>query len=84
MSEIAELLLRNTAHPRHRFLALDFGIEQVLGSCTGGLRGHRQITDAWLLTLAMRNQVKLVTFDGTIAQLLATSEERQQHLHLPA
>lgn len=82
VSEIAELL-RNTAHPQHRFLALDFGIEQVLGSCTGGLRGHRQITDAWLLTRAMRNQVKLVTFDGTIA-LLATTEERQQHLHLPA
>ena len=56
----------------------------MLGSCTGGLRGHRQITDAWLLTLAMRNQVKLVTFDGGIAQLLATTEERAQHLHLPA
>jgi uncharacterized protein len=84
VNEIAEALLRNTAHPRHRFLSLDFGIEQVLGSCTGGVRGHRQITDAWLLTLAMRHRVKLVTFDSGIAQLLATVEEREQHLHLPA
>lgn len=84
VSEIAEVLLRNTAHPRHRFLALDFGIEQVLGCCTGGLRGHRQITDAWLLTLAVRNEARLVTFDSGIAQLLATAAERERHLHLPA
>ena len=84
VGEIAEVLLRNTAHSRHRFLSIDFGIEQVLGACTGGLRGHRQITDAWLLTLAMHNRVKLVTFDSGIAQLLATAGERAQHLHLPA
>lgn len=84
VSEIAEVLLRNTAHPRHRFLALDFGIEQVLGCCTGGLRGHRQITDAWLLTLAVRNEARLVTFDSGIAQLLATAAERERHFHLPA
>ncbi|MEJ7685727.1 MAG: TA system VapC family ribonuclease toxin [Variovorax sp.] len=84
MNEIAELLLRNMAHLRHRFLPLDFGIEQVLGCCTGGLRGHRQITDAWLVTLAARHDVKLVTFDDGIAQLFATDAERERHLHKPA
>ncbi|MDM0068707.1 TA system VapC family ribonuclease toxin [Variovorax sp. J31P207] len=83
IGEIAEVLLRNTAHPKHRFLALDFGIEQVLGCCTGGLRGHRQITDAWLLTLAMRHGARLLTFDGGIAQLLATAPERQRHIKIP-
>jgi hypothetical protein len=84
ISEIAEVLLRNTAHPHHRFLPLDFGIEHLLGICTGGLRGHRQVTDAWLVTLAIRNRVKLVTFDGGIGHLLATDEERERHLHTPA
>ena len=84
VNDVAELLLRNTADPRHRLLSLDFGFEQVLGCCTGGLRGHRQVTDAWLLTLAVRNEVKLVTFDGGIARLLATANEREQHLHQPA
>jgi hypothetical protein len=37
------------AHPRHRLLALDFGFDAVLSTCTGGLLGHRQVTDAWLL-----------------------------------
>lgn len=83
ISEIAEVLLRNTAHPKHSFMALDFGIEQVLGCCTGGLRGHRQITDAWLLTLATRHGARLLTFDGVIAQLLATVAERQRHIKIP-
>lgn len=80
MADIAELLLRNVAHPRHRFLALDFGIDEVMGWCSGGLLGHRQVTDAWLLALAIRHEVKLVTFDGGIRQLLATEPERQRHL----
>lgn len=83
VAEVADLLLRNTAHPKHRFLPLDFGFEQVLGCCTGGLLGHRQITDAYLLTLALRNGLRLVTFDGGIGQLLATAQERDRHLQRP-
>lgn len=84
ISDVAELLLRNTAHPHHVFLALDFGFEQVLGSCTGGLHGHRHVTDAYLLTLAMHNKAKLLTFDGGLPQLLASPQERQKHITLLA
>ncbi len=78
--QVAELLLRSTAHPKHRLLPLDFGLEQVLGCCTGGLLGHRQITDAYLLTAAARHDGALVTFDGSVASLLATEAERKQRL----
>lgn len=54
-------------HPKHRLLPLDFGFEEVMGWCTGGLLGHRQVTDAWLLALAIRHKVK---------------QERQQHLSI--
>ena len=80
VAEVAELLLRNVGHPKHQFLPLDFGIEQVLGACTGGLMGHRQITDAYLLTLAIQHQRRLLTFDQGISQLLATPAERSRHL----
>ena len=80
VSQVAELLLRNTAHAHHRLLAMDFGFEQVLGCCTGGLLGHRQITDAYLLTTAARHHARLVTFDSGIRQLLATEPEREQLL----
>ncbi|MEO8249148.1 MAG: TA system VapC family ribonuclease toxin [Burkholderiales bacterium] len=83
VSDVAGLLLRNTAHPGHSFLAMDFGFEEVLGCCTGGLVGHRQITDAYLLTTAIVHEVKLVTLDTGIAQLLATASEREQYLHRP-
>jgi hypothetical protein len=82
IADIAELLFVNIDHPKHRFLALDFGFEHVMGSCTGGILGHRQITDAWLLAAAIRHRVKLLTFDTGIKQLLATDAERRRHLAL--
>jgi predicted nucleic acid-binding protein len=82
VAEVAELLLRNTQHKRHRLLTLDFGFAEVLGCCSGGLFGHRQITDAYLLTQAIRSSARLLTFDGGVAQLLATPEERKQHLRV--
>ena len=80
VGEVAELLLRNTAHPKHRLLALDFGFAEVWAACTGGILGHRQITDAFLLTAAIRNRMKLLTFDSGIEQLLASTQERRRHM----
>lgn len=74
------LLLRNTAHPKHALVPLDFDFADVMAVCTGGLLGHRQITDAWLVTAAVRGGMKLVTFDTDITQLLASPRERDQHV----
>lgn len=82
ISEVAELLLRNTQHPKHRLAPLDFGFADVLSACSGGILGHRQVTDAWLLSAAMRSGMKLLTFDAGISQLLATAQERARHLAL--
>jgi toxin-antitoxin system PIN domain toxin len=82
IGEVAELLLRNTAHPQHPLVALDFGFADVLGACTGGILGHRQIIDAWLLTAAVRSGMKLLTFDAGITRLLANAHERTKHLTL--
>jgi toxin-antitoxin system PIN domain toxin len=79
---IADILIRSTQHPRHRFLALDFSLDVVQATCTGELVGHRQITDAYLLTLAIRNGFKLATFDAALSHLLATQAERDQHIEL--
>jgi hypothetical protein len=38
------------------------------------------VTDVWLLTAAVRSGMRLVTFDGGIARLLATARERDKHL----
>ena len=80
VSEVAELLLRNTGHAKHRLVPLDFGFAEVWAACTGGILGHRQITDAWLLTAAIRSGMKLLTFDAGIEHLLANAQERSKHL----
>ncbi len=83
IDDAAELLARNTAHAAHRFLPMNFGFDEVARCCTGRLLGHRQITDAYLLTLAIRHDIALVTFDTGIAQLLADPAERARHLVQP-
>lgn len=78
--EAAQLLTLNLAHRHHSFFALDMQIAQVAALCTGGLIGHRQVTDAYLLALAVKRQCKLVTFDSGMRQLLATEAERDAHI----
>lgn len=82
VAEVAELLLRNTSHPKHRLASMDFGFADVMEVCTGGILGHRQITDAWLLTAAVRGKMRLLTFDKGIAQLLAAPRDRERHVTL--
>lgn len=84
VGEVAELLMRNVAHARHELVALDFGFEEVLGCCSGGVVGHRQIADAYQLTAAVRRRIRLLTFDAGIRQLLATDAERDRHVTLLA
>jgi predicted nucleic acid-binding protein len=52
------------AHAAHRFIADDVSI---CDSDVPRLAGHRQVTDAHLLTLARRQGMPLVTFDGGLA-----------------
>ncbi|KAA1245032.1 PIN domain-containing protein [Mycobacterium simiae] len=50
----------------HRFLSDDVSL---VDDDVPTIFGHRQVTDAHLLTLARRRGVRLVTFDGAIATL---------------
>jgi hypothetical protein len=66
----------NTAHAKHHDLNADLDMQAVQIACAGGLLGHKQITNAWLLATAIRHKTKRVTFDAGIASLLATPAER--------
>ena len=82
LAELADLLADNTVQRSHSRLPLDFGFADVMSCCTGGVVGHRQITDAYLLTAAMRAGMKLLTFDSGLGTLLASSAERSAHIEL--
>lgn len=81
VADCALFLKKNVTHPQHRFLNLDFSFQTVQTTCSGGIQGHRQITDAYLLTLAIQNNMKLLTFDAGIKSLLATDAQRTQAIH---
>lgn len=80
VGEATALLSHNTTLRQHRYLATELQWIDVMKHCTGGVIGHRQITDAWLVTIAHEAGAKLVSFDQRLHTLLATSAERERDL----
>jgi uncharacterized protein len=57
-------------HPAHRFWAADVGFGDAVRPFQGRLVGHKQVTDAYLLGLALQKRGKLATLDETLGALL--------------
>lgn len=79
-AEVDAVLTAVLSQGQHTFLPSDFTYEALPRLCTGGIHGHRQITDAWLLCTAVLNQCKLVTLDQGVGHLLASTQERGMHI----
>ena len=72
------LLRANLGHLGHRFWADELSFIQALEPLTSPWAGHQQVTDAYLLGLAMHKKGKLVTMDRAILALLPeNSRERE-------
>ncbi len=65
------LLRSNLAHSAHLFWPDDIGLLDAIAHCQERIVGHQQITDAYLLGLALHRKGKLVTLDSSIASLVA-------------
>jgi toxin-antitoxin system PIN domain toxin len=57
-------------HPAHRFWAADIAFGDAVRRFQGRLVGHQQVTDAYLLGLALHKKGKLATLDRSLAALL--------------
>jgi len=64
------LLQANLGHPAHRFWADELSFIQALEPFHPRLTGHQQVTDAYLLGLAMHKKGKLATMDRAVFTLL--------------
>jgi toxin-antitoxin system PIN domain toxin len=65
--EATLLLSAMTRHPEHRFLAeLDPLVGEPFAKVASRLMGHQQVTDAYLVVIAHRQGLQLVTFDRRI------------------
>jgi len=63
VGEALQILSELRALPGHQFWPLDFGYADAVKPIEERFFGHQQVTDAYLLALAMRNKGKLVTQD---------------------
>ena len=76
------LLKANLGHPAHRFWADELSFIQALEPLTSRLAGHQQVTDAYLLGLAMHKKGKLATMDRAILALLPEKSREREFVEL--
>jgi len=74
------LLLANLGHPAHRFWADDLSFIQALELFNPRLAG--QVTDAYLLGLAMHRKGKLATMDRAVLTLLPEKSAERAFIEL--
>ena len=76
-SEALALLRRIVVLPHHRFVPDDLNL---LDGPVDLLLGHRQVTDTYLLGLAMKHRAKLATLDKSVTSLLADPKDRSKYI----
>jgi toxin-antitoxin system PIN domain toxin len=76
IAEAEELLRTLTQLEGHRFWSIELGLLESVALFGGHLQGFRQITDAYLLGLAIQRNGTLVTLDKAIPHL-AGQEHRK-------
>jgi toxin-antitoxin system PIN domain toxin len=76
VTEALRLLEPNLEHPTHEFWQDEIGLSSAINLTGAILQGHRQITDTYLLGLAMHRKGKLATFDHSIAALLPEGKRK--------
>ncbi|HEX4066301.1 MAG TPA: TA system VapC family ribonuclease toxin [Acidobacteriaceae bacterium] len=72
-TEALQVLAANLQHPGHVFWPDDLDFPSALSFCGAKLQGYRQVTDAYLLGLALHHKAHLVTLDSGIVSLLPSS-----------
>lgn len=72
ISLLEEALDRST----HEFWPDDLSLNKAVAYLKTDLSGHNQITDAYLLGIAIHHQAKLVTFDKSLSSLLPSGKRK--------
>jgi len=76
--QAVELLKAIMERPGHRFWPMDITLSEAVQPFQKRLVGHRQVTDAYLLGLAIKNKGRIVTLDRGIEAM--AGESYRQHV----
>lgn len=77
-----DVLATSLTHPRHVFWADDLPLAEALRPFRSRMTGHGQITDAYLLALAVHRRGILSTFDRAIVTLAGRETQALKHLEV--
>lgn len=73
--EALKLLRSNLEHPSHLFWPDDLTFAKAVEPMQRQLMGHRQVSDAYLLGLAIRRKARLATLDRSVPALLPRDKQ---------
>jgi uncharacterized protein len=76
------VLRESQSHRTHHFWADELKVAEALQPFKGRLRGHQDVTDAYLLGLAIHKRGKLATFDQALVALLPPGNAATGHIEL--
>jgi toxin-antitoxin system PIN domain toxin len=82
VGELMAMLHRSFSHTSHEFWADDISLADPGLFRAEHIHGHRQLTDIYLLALAVRYGGRFVTFDTRIALSAVRGAETQHLVHL--
>jgi len=80
--EALRLLNFNLKHPKHQFWADDLTVDEAIGRFADRVIGHQQITDAYLLGLALHKKGKLATLDRSVLALIPSDHAGREAIEL--
>ena len=80
--EAMQSLAITLKHPHHQFWPDDLGFNEAVTVFRSRLVGYRQISDAYLLGLALHRGGKLAILDRSILTFLAPSSPQSKHVEL--
>jgi hypothetical protein len=80
--EAIRVLETNSQHRFHHFWADDIGFAEAVRPFRQRLMGHRQVSDAYLLGLAIHKRGKLATLDRGILSLLPGDSPDRERVEL--
>ncbi len=80
--EAITLLGANLKHRHHLFWSDEISFGEAVESFQGRLVGHRQVSDAYLLGLAIHKKGKLATLDQAVVALLPPDSPHRQRVEI--
>lgn len=69
VSEAMQMLSELSGLPGHQFWPIDFDFADAVHPVADRFMGHQQVSDIYLLAVALRNKGKLATLDGAFDDL---------------